>query len=77
MEYTKKEDFLGGFIEYFITNIPRFEKDNWKLKLYAKIVASNYSTQKKGREILFKKGFSANGNKSNEFYKYFTILEDL
>lgn len=77
MEYTKKEDFLGGFIEYFITDIPRFEKDNWKLKLYARIVASNYSTQKEGREILFKKGFTANGNKMNEFYKNFIILEGL
>lgn len=77
MEYTKKEDFQGGYIEYFIPEIPKYENKKWTMKVYAKVIASGYSTQKNGRQILLKKGFTTNGNKENEFYKYFTILEGL
>lgn len=77
MEYTKKEDFLGGYIEYFIPEIPKYENKKWAMKVYAKVIASGYYTQKNGRQILLKKGFTTNGNKENEYYKCFTILENL
>lgn len=77
MENTMKEDFVGGYIEYFIPQLPKYEYGEWKVKVYAKLVFSNVATKKVGKKALLNKGFTTNGAKSDEFYKNFKILEKL
>lgn len=72
-----KEDFMGGYIEYFVPKPPEYESGEWTIKVYAKLIFSNDSTKKDGRKALYNKGFTANGYKENEFYKTFRILEKL
>lgn len=69
MNKTQKINFKGGFVELFVSQLPTFEQEKWKIRLYAKIVASDESTKTEGRKILIKKGFTTNGNQTDEFYK--------
>ena len=69
MNKTQKINFKGGFVELFVSQLPIFEQEKWKIRLYAKIVASDESTKTEGRKILIKKGFTTNGNQTDEFYK--------
>ncbi len=47
------------------------------IKVIAKIIASDKKIEAKGRKILFRKGFTTNGDKVNEHYRTIDILDDL
>lgn len=69
MNKTQIINFNGGFVEISVSQLPIFEKVKWKIRLYAKIVAADETTKTEGRKILINKGFTTNGNQTDEFYK--------
>lgn len=74
MEENQRIPFMGGYVEIFITEKPIFKGDaGWKIRVLAKIVSSGYKEMSEGKKILNEKGFTTNGHKENEFYKYVEI----
>lgn len=66
--------FLGGYVEIFISEKPVLKCDDiWKVRVLAKIISSGYKEMSEGKKILNEKGFTTNGHKENEFYKYVEI----
>lgn len=77
MDYSKKINFVGGYVELFVPLPPIYKTDKWELKVYGKVIASNKTTEAEGKKILFDKGFTTNGAKINEYYQIVEILIDL
>lgn len=77
MEYSKKIDFNGGYVELFVPLPPIYELGRWELKVIGKIISSSEITKSEGEKILFNKGFTTNGNKNNEYYRTIEVLVDL
>ncbi|BDX48162.1 hypothetical protein ACX1Q6_002247 [Enterococcus hirae] len=73
MNKTQKINFNGGFVELFVPQLPKYEQEKWKIRLYGKITASDETTKAEGKRILLKNGFTTNGNKINEFYKIIEV----
>ncbi|MBK5243718.1 MAG: hypothetical protein JJE18_01605 [Eubacteriaceae bacterium] len=71
---SQKMPFMGGYVELFITETPKFNGvDGWKIRILARIRSSGYNEKSEGKKILIEKGFTTNGQKDNEFYKYIEI----
>lgn len=74
MVESQRIPFMGGYVEIFITEKPVFNgKDAWKFRVLAKIISGGYKEASEGKKILNEKGFTTNGHKENEFYKYIEV----
>lgn len=77
MEEMQKINFNGGYVEVQFPFPPKYGQYKWTIKAIAKIIASDEKTEAEGRKILFRKGFTTNGNKVKEYYKTIEFLDDL